>query len=709
MTLKKKIELLNPLVAMDLTNSGNLFVLDSKGNFIEYELENYSEVTRFETDIQSSVWNRAIAVSYDDNFLLIGVEQNIKVFSIPEKKFLYEITHEGTIISASVDEQNRYFVSTSDDGRAFLWNLNSGQSLFSFPKHDLAIKSSAFNKSGNIVATGTDDGYINLVNISTMKSMRSIEGDTSIRLLKFLSENYLLSVDKNNILNLWRFSDGEKIKTLLETRSNITKLEISPDEKFLFVGTTKGKVVLYDLIEHKTISNKHAVIENKITNITIVNENNDFALSDDKGNIFIYSAHEDQKKLAGLIKSKKYKEAYLLVEKNDILKYTKEYEVLEMIWEATLKKSEEFLESEMRDSKKAELMLQPFAVDPKKREIIDEMVADFKEYAKLTQFVKSQNYNLAYDIVRKHPSLEKTKSYRKLEAIWQDYFKRAKLQLFETGGEAKAKEILSKFAGISEKAFTIKNLFLQKNVYLQFQNFLKKRRYNELLNLVHKNKFLETNSDFQAVLDKLDSIFIEMKLAVRNNKLDTALEHAEFLSKIDDFKKEAFETLEELDNHKKFREILSRGDISEMLGFSEGKPYLQKYPEIARLNKKWDKVVFEAQEFASHGDIDNVLNSISEFISVQVRHKKMANIFKIAYLSDLQNTINDNSDSLEIVFPLLSRGITNYVESFGIDQEIEDLIDKIEKKSDKIVDRDKFKIGNIDNWKPEMVKSSILE
>ena len=99
-----------------------------------------------------------------------------------------------------------------------------------------------------------------------------------------------------------------------------------------------------------------------------------------------------------------------------------------------------------------------------KKEIINTIIADFKQYEVLNKLIEKENYYLAYDTIAKYPSLEKTKAYKRLDAIWQDYFRRAKIKLFEKNGEVEAREMLAKFSGVTDKAYTIKNLFLQKIV-----------------------------------------------------------------------------------------------------------------------------------------------------------------------------------------------------------------------------------------------------
>jgi len=714
MTLSDKIELKRGVVAIGLNDKNTLMSVDEDGVFREYQIDNLSLLNTFATNIQNNIWTKRISFSQDGEILVYGIPNapEISIFSLSQGTLLYQIEkgyHQNEVLSTATDSENRYFISTSRDGRAFLWNIQTGNLIFSFPKEDQAINIAQFKDDNDLVALGTDSGKIIIYNISTMKQVSIIENESAIRAMLFLADKYIISLDKNNRVNLWRFKDNKHIKTLFESKSVLTKIFLSADEKFLFIANTKGVVSLYNLINHSIVNKSHIVIKNPITNIIPSVENKAIILSDAKGGIYFYSAKDNQALLIKYIKTKQYDEAYKLIQKNDMLKFTKEAEILEMIWEKTVKKSEEMLEHDIKDTIKVELMLEPFTVVPEKKEIVDRILNDFQQYVLLNKFIEKESYYLAYDIIEKHPSLKKTKAYKQLEAIWQHNFRLAKSKLFERNGEREVKEILSKFAGVTDKAFTIKNLFLQKDIYITFQNLIKKKKYNEVLKFVEKNRFLETNEDYQNIVNFLDDTFIQMRLAIRKGNFELAKDKAQILIGIDDFKPETEEALQEIEVHLKFQSILRTKNLNKILAIVEEYDYLKSYSIVQDIEKRWNKAVFEAQELASLGEIDRVREVLSEFETVEVRYRKMANIFKIAYLSDLHNTLVENEEHLEFVIPILKKGIEKYFSIFGRDQEIDDLIEDIRVKSGTKIDTSQFKVGNIDEWTPEKIRYSIIQ
>ncbi|HIC10003.1 MAG TPA: hypothetical protein EYO61_01420 [Campylobacterales bacterium] len=92
-----------------------------------------------------------------------------------------------------------------------------------------------------------------------------------------------------------------------------------------------------------------------------------------------------------------------------------------------------------------------------------------------------------------------------------------------------------------------------------------------------------------------------------------------------------------------------------------------------------------------------------------MKYQQMANIFKLAYLTDLRNTIREHGEYLEYVLDIVKRGIRNYFKMFGEDQEINDLVDEVKRLSGEKIIVPKSEIGDIANWNPDKIKDTILE
>ena len=703
------------IVYLDIDEEGNLLFIDEVGQFGKFHIDTFPNIQKeLDFDIKNRIWNRAVAFSRDGTKLIYGLpnSSDMKMVSLDNGEIILEISkgyHQSEILSIVTDLKNHYFLSTDRDGRAFLWNIESGSLVSAIPKEKTAINIGAFHPRDSLIATGNEEGEISIYDIATMNKFQIINNEAPIRGLQFLSDRYILSLDKSNIIKLWRFKDGKLIQNICSSSQVLTKFTTLKEDRFLLIGDIRGNVVLYDLIENETLNKNYITLPNSITNIVYLENSDSIFVSDAKGNISQFSTELDRKLLNRYIQNRKYKEAYKLIQSNDLLKWTDEAKILEDIWHQILKKSKTILDSDERDSIKVELLLEPFIIVPEKKEQIKQLLEDFKQYSLLKKLIQKGSYYLAYDLVEKYPNLQETKQFKQLESIWQNLFHRAKIELLEKNNEIEAKKLLESFEKVPEKAVAIRNLFQQKTICFNFQNMIENREYNKVINFVEQNSFLETNKDYQKMIENLDSLMIDMYTNIRKGNLDKAKERALFLSNIKDFRNEAKQVLEEVQIHKQFRGYIKEKNIGKIFEMAEKYEFLQKYPVVQKLLDRWSDIVFEAQELANRGEIDKVQEILFEFRDVEVKYPQMANIFKLAYLTDLRNTIREHGEYLEYVLDIVKRGIRNYFKMFGEDQEINDLVDEVKRLSGEKIIVPKSEIGDIANWNPDKIKDTILE
>jgi|GEM_PF-2090747 len=713
MVLRKKVDLKRGLVNLKITDKKSLLLIDDLGNVREFEPKEIKLIGGLKTGIKNTIWNSRTAFSSDGRYLVYAIPDSIKItiFSIKEKEILYTIGkgfHQGNVTSIAIDNRSKYFLSGGEDGRAILWNISSGETIFAFPRHKTPISATSFSRDGKFVSVGDTNGLIHTINLSTMKPFQLIDSGVGVRQLLFLSSKYIISLDKSNSITLWRYTDGTKVKELYKLSLTITKIALSIDEEFLFISTQDGNIILYNLVDHKVINRSYIRISSPITGIESLVETGDLIVSDTSGHLHFFNIYEDQKLLARYIRLEKYKEAYKLIESNDILKFSNEFLLLEKIWEKIIHKAEKLLEKGVEDTIRVELMLEPFSNVAEKRDTISTLLTDFKFFKQFKHLIYQRNYYLAYDVATKHQALKKTKLYSALEHIWDEHFKRAKSIIFDKDGEDKAKEILLKFRGISDKATIIKNLFEQKNIFMNFQNLIRQRHYQAVFELVNKHPFLEGNSEYQDLLDKADDYYINAQLAMKKKSYDKAVDFSKFLLSLNDYKENAQKIIDEATNTKEFLRLWKSKEFTKAYEIAEKNEYISEVDEFKIFEERWLDRVFKAEESASKGEIDEVKKWLREFFPVKQKFPKMASIFKIAYLKDMNNTFEAMEQLAEIT-RIIEVGVRNYIQLFGKDQEIMDFIDKVRTEKRFECKVEDIKEGNIDKWTPENIVDSIID
>ena len=107
--------------------------------------------------------------------------------------------------------------SGSADGWVYLWNVKSGKWIKTLRGHSDYVHSVSFSPSGDIIASGSDDGTIKLWNFKTGKLIKTLKGHHSdgVYSVSFSpSGDVLASTGYDGYIMLWNVETGELIKTL---------------------------------------------------------------------------------------------------------------------------------------------------------------------------------------------------------------------------------------------------------------------------------------------------------------------------------------------------------------------------------------------------------------------------------------------------------------------------------------------------------------
>ena len=132
-------------------------------------------------------------------------------------------------------------------GRCSLWDLTTTPpqvidrfSLEGFPRGRLNVKM-AFSVDGRMLATGGEDGLVQMWNLIESKKIRhrfTVKGHKhNIRTLAFSPDGTMLaSGGKDGTLCLWRVADGASLFTSTAHQSLINTVAFSPDSKILASG-----------------------------------------------------------------------------------------------------------------------------------------------------------------------------------------------------------------------------------------------------------------------------------------------------------------------------------------------------------------------------------------------------------------------------------------------------------------------------------------
>ena len=200
-------------------------------------VRHYDARTDEETDLIP--WDMGIepllgsAFSPDDTLFAFGDPWgDIRVLDAQTGEFFKFL--EGTV------KPTGYSIAFSADGRTLagagngiieLWDVDTGESLYTLEGHADAIYSLAFSADGRTLASGSGDSTIRLWDVATGKTLNTLTGHTSgVYRVSFSADGRTLaSGSRDSTIRLWDVATGETRNTLTGHKDAVLSLAFSPD------------------------------------------------------------------------------------------------------------------------------------------------------------------------------------------------------------------------------------------------------------------------------------------------------------------------------------------------------------------------------------------------------------------------------------------------------------------------------------------------
>jgi hypothetical protein len=521
--------------------------------------------------------------------------------------------------------------------------------------------------------------------------------------LQFFDKNKLISIDKNSKAIIWNIYSGKVIERLNGIHDDVTQMVISGDDKFLFLGTKLGYVIVYDLHTYELLSDKFIKISSPITSMSFDDESNHLILGTQDGFLMYYNIYENEDKLKDYLMKKDVDAIEEEVKKNPILRYTHVYDLVSDLWDNSLKKAKKALESGQRA--KAELILKSFKDIPSKNRIIQKLLKDYAEYNKFVDLAKQGKIALAYSLANRYPVYKESKIYKLLEQNWKKALYKAQKVALNPKGIEQAREILAPYRGVSEKTVFIQDVMTKGEVFKRFREALGKKDFRIASELVKQHPFLREFPEYDTMMNYADNLYMKaQKLIYDGNNVD-AMKILRVLGNFHDFKEEVRELMKEIENKQNFYDAIEDDNYAiayNMMSLSED---LEETKVGKKLLDEWNKDLEDVNAFASVGDCEGVKNILQKYFDVSSKYAAVGTVFAWCYINQLENAMREKVARKEV-----EKGIKNYVVNFGVDDRIELFFELFKLKyPDTKLDIEKLKRGSMEMWRPSMIVDSILE
>ena len=686
----------NTLTVIDATTTIRYFKHDTLELFGGFKVGITHE--RYRTDV--------VAYSKNGNYLATLSQdcRESRLYNTQFKKMVAKVDrHHGEASCVGFDPLSRYMFSCGDDGKTFVIDVKSGKLVFTLPHHADTINDIAFSKSANWIATASYDRKISLFNLVTMSPKEKLVAHSApVMKLEFFGKNRLVSIDKNSSAIIWDIYTGKVLHRLEGIHDEVSQICISSDEKFLFLGTVLGYVLVYDLHSYELISGKYIKITSPITALEFDGELNYLIVGTDDGFLIEYDIYEKEGQLKDLLRKKSFSGIKEIVDENPLLAYTKVYELVSNYWESTLKQAKVALQNANKD--KAMLLLNQFKDDPKKNRIIQKLLKDYAEFDKFVNYAKEGKLALAYSIANTHPVYKESKIYESLENRWKKALNQAKKYILDPKSLQYAKEVLAPFRGISQKTKFIQEVVTKGDIYKRFIDAVGQKEFKICFELVKRHPFLKEFPEYDALIKYGDTLYIEADKYLQQNNTHAALKLFQVLKDFTDFSEEAQMRIKEIEVKQKFFNAVEEKNTAAAYNMMAESQDLLETEDGKKFQEQWDSDVANASKYAAVGNVQGVYTSLKAYLKIESKYTSLATLFGWCYIVQLENALKEGASQAT-----LEKGIKNYLLGFGEQEQILDYVQTFkEKYPESKLNPELLKKGSLAMWRPSMIVKSIL-
>ena len=696
------------IILMKLLEDGQLIVVDKNTTVRLFDKNTLELKNGFKVNIEHLRYKNSV-VSFSNNgeyFATLTSDcKTSRLYNTNTKKMISKIDrHHGEVSCVGIDPLSRHMFSCGDDGKIFAIDVKSGKLVFTLPTHSDTVNDIAFTRNGNWVATAGYDKKISLFNLVTMTPKDRFKAHASpILKLRFLNKHRLLSVDKNSTAIIWNIYTSKIIARLQGIHDDVTALTSSGDDKFLFIGTALGYVLLYDLNTYELLSSKYIKTVSPITVLEFDNERNHLIIGTEDGFVMYYDIYEGEEKLKELLQNREFEAIQKESELNPILTYTRIHELVANFWENTLAKAKIALQN--GEQEKALLIFGHFKNIPSKNRIIQKVIKDYVEYDKFVNFAKQGKIALAYNLANTYPAYKDSKLYKSLELRWKKTFYQAQKYALEPKGTDKAKELLAPYRGISEKSMLIQDLMTKGEIYKRFRESIGKRNFVICSELIKQYVFLKEFPEYDTLMAYADGLYIKSQKLVHDGDTNSAVKILRVLSDFSDFKEEVSQTMKEIVSKQKFFDAVKDGNIADAYNILSLNEDLEETKDAKLLIKQWNDDLSIARSYAVFGNATEIKKALSRYMTISSKLASIGTILSWCYVIQLEKAIKE-----EVKQSVIEKAIKNYMLNFGFQEQIENLFElfKIKYPESKL-SLEYLTQGSLSMWRPSMFVSSILD
>ncbi len=595
-----------------------------------------------------------------------ATQKAIYVLDLVKKEFLKVIPIESCVKKMSFDQSSKYLITGDENGRVLQYSY-----LVSTPLSRLcSLNVSAMTSTKNLLALGSDDGKVMIVDIySRTNNIVFKDSISHINALSFLNDNLLLCGDDDGLVSVYSTIAKKLLKQIQTPLKAIDQMIILHDQNFVLLSSKTNYLSIIDLKTYKTVHKKVVEFKDTVVKIASISQNDIAVVL--KNNEVKKLTLADENDLRSLILHNSLDEAYKLVESEPMLKYTKAYKELEDTYNTMYKKALVALNA--NDEKLASKILSMFVQTASKREQVRSLFRSYNHLDDLLSLYKYEKTAICYALVAKYKELENTAVFRKLEAIWREEFRSAQVDMLK-GNTSKAESTMQKYKTVASKKEMVDLVLKQSEEFKKFLLALDKNNYTEAERIANTNKILTKIPPYQRLQNELEYKVEQIESFIYEGEIKKAKTAIVFIENIPNLKDKVESFLKECEDFEILKSHYEKNNFKACYQTLDSYPDLKKTQLGELLEKHWATLMQKCEDFALKGDIIGLKQALSELATLKSRVAKLGDLFRLTFHVKIKEYLALRN------FRDVERTIYRYIDIFGLDYEIKELMKKYEHK-----------------------------
>ncbi|HUE69361.1 MAG TPA: protein kinase [Pirellulaceae bacterium] len=223
---------------------GHVLLLDSSDGSVRGRFDHQAIAASRHTPLR---WVRYLPDG--KRFATLGLGKTLKVWDGKNAEPCYTIEHTETVRDVCFSQDGRWLVSGSTDGKARVWEADTGAPASPWLEHPDWVFSVEFDPSGKFVLTACRDHNARVWNwLHARLSCPALQHDDEVFEARFVGEvNWAITTSKNRTINVWDTTTGLAISRYWNMPTYGVRLKLTPDEEWAVVSLTGYGAAFIDL------------------------------------------------------------------------------------------------------------------------------------------------------------------------------------------------------------------------------------------------------------------------------------------------------------------------------------------------------------------------------------------------------------------------------------------------------------------------------